>query len=131
MTLFACMCNQPQRLAEALGPARSVLVAQPPIARWGVGYIQGGEVLLVRTPRASATPVDLYAAVAETPSDCVIAQASADAAFGGPNTNENTPPFRFRRWMFAQEAPAREEVWPALASAIEKLPDYIKRNIKG
>jgi predicted glutamine amidotransferase len=134
MTLFACMCNQPQRLAEALTPTRSVLVAQPPIARWGVGYIQGGEVLLVRTPRASSTPVDLFAAVATTPSDCVIGQASPEAAVGGSNTNENTPPFRFRRWMFAQEAPSRDDVWPALTGpggVIDKLPDYIRRNIRG
>ena len=54
MTLFACMCNQPQRLAEALGPVRPVLVAPPPIARWGLAYAQSGDVLLVRTPKASA-----------------------------------------------------------------------------
>jgi hypothetical protein len=130
MTLFACMCNQPQRLAEALAPARAQLVAQPPVARWGVGYIQGGEVLLVRTPRTSTTPVDLFGAVAQTPSDCVIAQAVAGAV-GGPGGNDNTPPFRFRRWMYAQQASARvDEQWAQL-QLIDRLPDYIKRNVRG
>ena len=126
MTLFATMCNQPQRLAEALAPARALLVAAPPVARWGIGYVQGGEVLLARTPRAQATPVDLYAALAETPSDCVIGQAMSG---DGPGGNDNTPPFRFRRWMYAQESTARvEDVWPQL---IERLPDFVKRNMRG
>src|SRR5579862_352748 len=131
MTLFATMCNQPQRLAEALAPARALLVAAPPVARWGVGYVQGGEVLLARTPRAQATPVDLYAALAETPSDCVIGQAMTGdgAGPGGPGGTDNTPPFRFRRWMYAQESTARvEDVWPQL---IERLPDFVKRNMRG
>src|SRR5690349_21665402 len=112
--LFASMCNQPQRLLEALAPTRAQLVAQPPIARWGVGYVQGGEVLLARTPRASTTPVDLYAAIADAPSDCVIAQAVNGVAYGGPGGNDNTPPFRFRRWMWAQETGAPlDDVWSA------------------
>ncbi|HTJ40907.1 MAG TPA: hypothetical protein VL463_02390 [Kofleriaceae bacterium] len=131
MTLFATMCNQPQRLAEALAPARAVLVAQPPVARWGIGYVQGGEVLLARTPRASQTPVDLYNALLDAPSDCVIGQAVTEASAGssGPSGNDNTPPFRFRRWMYAQQTSARvEEVWPTL---VDRLPDFVKRNIRG
>ena len=58
MKLFACICNQPQRLPTALAPVRAALIAQPPVSRWGLGYVQGGDVLLVRTPKASAVPVD-------------------------------------------------------------------------
>ena len=56
MPLFACMCNQPQRLSAALAPVRSVLLAQPPVSRWGLAYSQGGDVLLVRTPKSSTKP---------------------------------------------------------------------------
>src|SRR5678815_1802973 len=145
MKLFACICNQPQRLPIALAPVRAALIAQPPVARWGLGYIQGGDVLLVRTPKSSAVPVDLAGPLtAEIKTDCVIAQAVRD---GGPSLGgtDNTPPFRFRRWMYAQsgldhrlfsgepggEAAADaggEDVAPRL---LEHIPEYLRRNLKG
>jgi predicted glutamine amidotransferase len=126
MRLFACVCTHPQRLAEAVAPVRATLVAAPPVSRWGLGYVQGGEVLLVRTPRPSKTPVDLYDALAKISSDCVIGHAVSDTRFSG---TDNTPPFRFRRWMFAQTGQARvDEAWPAL---LDRIPDYLRRNVKG
>ena len=134
MKLFACMCNQPQRLKLALAPARAALLAPPPIQRWGLGYIQGGDVLLVRTPKASATAVDLAGPLADIATDCAIAQAIDEDGFSG---TDNTPPFRFRRWLFAQTFRHRTE--PAQAGALEavaphlleRIPEYLRRNIKG
>jgi glutamine amidotransferase len=141
MKLFACICNQPQRLALALSPVRAALVAQPPVIRWGLGYIQGGDVLLVRTPKASTVPVDLAGPLtAEIKTDCAIAQAIRDegSTFGG---TDNTPPFRFRRWMYAQtglanqlfidkhsESGGGDDIAPRL---LEHIPDYLRRNLKG
>jgi hypothetical protein len=130
MKLFACMCNQPKRLAAALAPVRSVLVAEAPVSRWGFGYSQSGDVLLVRTPKSSEKPVDLAAPLAEIPTDCAIAQAMRDdrdrTVYSG---TDNTPPFRFRRWMFAQTgAPDLE---PIAARLVEHVPEYVRRNIKG
>jgi len=132
MKLFATMCNQPQRLLEALRPARAALVAQPPVARWGLGYVQSGEVLLARTPRPSSTPVDLFAALEGVKSDCVLGHAVGPA---GPETEgrfggtEDTPPYRYRRWMYVQDGPAMcGAAWEALAS---QVPEYLRRNVKG
>lgn len=126
MKLFACMCNQPQRLSAALAPVRAVLVAQPPVSRWGLAYSQGGDVLLVRTPKASDKPVDLAAPLSEIPTDCAIAQAVHDDRYSG---TDNTPPFRFRRWMFAQSGnPDLDAVAPRL---LEHIPEYLRRNLKG
>lgn len=155
MKLFACICNQPQRLSTALAPVRAALIAQPPVSRWGLGYIQGGDVLLVRTPKASSVPVDLAGPLtAEIKTDCAIAQAVRDS---GPSLGgtDNTPPFRFRRWMYAQsgldtrlffdarnpsradhageaaggDAPAgSDEIGPRL---LEHIPEYLRRNLKG
>jgi hypothetical protein len=127
MKLFACMCNQPQRLAAALAPVRATLVAAPPVARWGLAYSQGGDVLLVRTPKASQRPVDLAAPLAEIATDCAIAAAVTDE--GTPAGTDNTPPFRFRRWMFAQGATANLEA--ATPRLLEHIPEYLRRNIKG
>jgi glutamine amidotransferase len=132
MKLFACICNQPQRLAAALAPVRAALLAEPPVSRWGLGYVQGGDVLLVRTPKSSAVPVDLAGPLTtEIKTDCAIAQAVRDkgTAVGG---TDNTPPFRFRRWMYAQTGLDSQlfvdEVAPRL---LEHIPEYLRRNLKG
>jgi glutamine amidotransferase len=126
MKLFACMCNQPQRLWAALAPVRAVLSAQPPVSRWGLAYSQGGDVLLVRTPKGSQKPVDLAGPLAEIPTDCAIAQSVNDDRYSG---TDNTPPFRFRRWMFAQGGmPDLDAVTPRL---LEHIPEYLRRNLKG
>lgn len=138
MKLFACMCNQPQRLPAALAPVRAALVAPPPVSRWGLGYVQGGDVLLIRTPRASEAPIDLASPLfgaatggpAEIKTDCAIAQAVRE--LGGASSvagTDNTPPFRFRRWLFAQTGrPNLDAVAPRL---LEHIPEYLRRNIKG
>lgn len=105
MKLFACMCNQPQRLWAALKPVRAALIAQPPVARWGLAYAQGGDILLVRTPRASDKPVDLAGPLAEIPTDCAIGQAVQSRGDERWSGADNTPPYRYRRWMFAQTGP--------------------------
>jgi len=144
MKLFACICNQPQRLPVALAPVRAALIAPPPVSRWGLGYIQGGDVLLVRTPKASSTPVDLAGPLtAEIKTDCVIAQAVRDSVPGIGGT-DNTPPFRFRRWMFGQSGLDNQlfvdagEARPADAASddvaarlLAHVPEYLRRNLKG
>ena len=127
MKLFACMCNQPKRLSAALAPVRATLVAEPPVHRWGLAYSQGGDVLLVRTPKTSEKPVDLAAPLGDIPTDCAIAQAvrdTGDKVLGG---TDNTPPYRFRRWMFAMSGAI--DVEPA--RLLEHVPEYLRRNIKG
>jgi glutamine amidotransferase len=128
MKFFACMCNQPQRLSAALEPVRGALVAVPPISRWGLGYIQGGDVLLVRTPKSLATPIDLASPLAEIRTDCAIGQAVRDLA-DAPGGTDNTPPFRFRRWLFAQTpTPNLQAIMPRL---LEHVPEYLRRNMRG
>jgi predicted glutamine amidotransferase len=131
MKLFATMCNQAQRLLEALGQARSALVAKPPVARWGLGYVQSGELLLARTPRPSTTPVDLFAALDGVKSDCVIGHAVDGRASATATTRgtDDTPPYRYRRWMYVQDGPPTcGAAWEPLAA---QVPDYLRRNIKG
>jgi hypothetical protein len=126
MKLFACMCNQPQRLWAALAPVRPVLQVQPPISRWGLAYSQGGDVLLVRTPKSSQKAIDLSGPLAEIPTDCAIGQAVNDDRFSG---TDNTPPFRFRRWMFGQSG--QPDLESANTRLLEHVPEYLRRNLKG
>jgi len=92
-----------------------------------MAYSQGGDVLLVRTPKASDKPVELSAPLAEIPTDCAIAQAvlTPDAYAG----TDNTPPFRFRRWMFGTSGkPNLDGAAPRL---LEQVPEYLRRNLRG
>src|SRR5690242_18168043 len=120
MKLFACMCNQPKRLWAALAPVRSALVAEAPVSRWGLGYSQGGDILLVRTPKSSDKPIDLAGPLAEIATDCAIATAVRDRPERPVVGTDNTPPFRFRRWMYAQTGqPDVEDLAPRL---LEHIP---------
>lgn len=126
MTILACMCNQPQRLAEALTPVRPSLVTSGPVARWGLGYVQGGEILLSRTPRRTSEPLDFFPPIAALRSDCVIGHAAHD---GDELGTDATQPVRFRRWMLAQDGRATlpEEAWRTI---VQRVPEFLRRNLR-
>lgn len=127
--LFGCICNQPHRLDEALEAVRAVLVAPAPVARWGLGYVHSGEVLLTLHPRQSGD-VDFHGLLAGLNSDYVIGWAGGDDALRG---DANTQPFRYRRWFFAQEGPGPSaELFADLhPELVTHIPDYLRRNIRG
>src|SRR5262245_57695181 len=127
MTILACMCNQPQRLAEALTPLRASLVTPQAVARWGLGYVQGGEILLSRTPRRTTEPLDFFPPIAALTTDCLIGHAAHDQVEPG---TEATQPIRFRRWMMAQDGLATldDEPWRAIA---QHIPEFLRRNLRG
>lgn len=133
--LFGCTCNQPERLADALASVRSALVAEPPISRFGFGYIQSGEVLLSRRPHRASNrdveAVDFYPNLEEIRSDYVIGHAATDDGLAG---NANTQPFRYRRWLFALEGRIHAE--PGDMSRVQEsllahVPGFLRRNVKG
>ena len=128
--LFGCICNQPQRLDEALEGVRSVLVARVPVARWGLGYVHSGEVLLTLHPRQAAADVDFHSLLSGLNSDYMIGWAGEEDDLRG---DVNTQPFRYRRWFFAQEGkgPGAELLAEVLPQLVQHIPDYLRRNIRG
>jgi glutamine amidotransferase len=131
--LFGCICNQPQRLDEALESVRTVLVAKTPVARWGLGYVHSGEVLLTLHPRQASVDVDFHALLSGLNSDYVIGWAGHEDDLRG---DANTQPFRYRRWFFAQEnvsaaAGAGGPSAEVLSQLMQHVPDYLRRNIRG
>jgi glutamine amidotransferase len=128
--LFGCICNQPQRLDEALESVRAVLVAPAPVARWGLGYVHSGEVLLTLHPRQAAGEVDFHSLLAGLNSDYMIGWAGEDDELRG---DANTQPFRYRRWFFAQDGvgPRPEPFAEMLPQLTAHIPDYLRRNVRG
>jgi predicted glutamine amidotransferase len=95
---------------------------------WGIGFYQGGEVLLQRRPKQPITDVDFYALAAELRTDVLIGHVR-EATVGGVK-NENTHPFRFRSWLFAHHGtiPQFATLEPELRA---RIPDFLRRNIRG
>ena len=101
--LVAYMGSDPERLKAALLGYRDLFVVRLPtrpsggetLSSTGVGFYQGGEVLLQRRPRVSGGAIDLFEDLKDLRTDTFLAQVR-DTIQGKLAKNENTPPFRFR-----------------------------------
>jgi predicted glutamine amidotransferase len=134
--LVAYFGNEPENLACGLFSARPALQAQgEPGPRsgpdgYGLGFVQGGDVLLQKRPRADTAEVDLYGLVKETRADALIGRIGLSR--DGNTAAEDADPFRFRSWLFASvgelDGPAFEAVRERV---LESVPDFLRRNIRG
>jgi glutamine amidotransferase len=95
---------------------------------YGFGHYGGGSVLLGKRPTGATQPLALGDLVGRVASEAILAHARY--ATVGNAKDENTHPFRFRRWLFAHDGTveAFDRVKPKLADA---LPDFLRRNVMG
>jgi predicted glutamine amidotransferase len=128
--LIAYIGNDPELLSCALFQARPALYCKDPAhpEGWGLGFVQGEEVLLQKRPRPEVTEVDFYALTKELRADAVVGRVGL--AEGGSVAAENSDPFRFRSWLFAAIGsiapfdPIRERL-------LQSVPEFLRRNIHG
>jgi predicted glutamine amidotransferase len=127
--LLAYFGNDPDRLECALFPARTALYARDPQhgMGWGLGFVQGGDALLQKRPRAE-TEVDVFSIAKDLHADALIARVGLDE--DGHATAENSDPFRFRWWLFGMvgQTPGFENVRERLLASV---PEFLRRNIRG
>ncbi len=95
---------------------------------YGFGHYSGGSVLLGKRPSGVTAPLSLAEIVGKVDSEALLAHARRAAI--GQAKDENTQPFRFRRWLFAHDGTieAFDRVKPKLLAA---LPDFLRRNVMG
>ena len=95
---------------------------------YGFGYYKGSDVLLGKRPSGAPASFTLSQLAGGVDSDAVVAHART--ATVGAQKDENTHPFRFRRWLFAHDGTveAFAEVKPRLVAA---LPDFLRRQVEG
>lgn len=95
---------------------------------YGFGHYGGGSVLLGKRPTGAPRALGLADLVGQLDSEALLVHARY--ATVGKAKDENTHPFRFRRWLFAHDGTveAFDRVRPKLAAA---LPDFLRRNIMG
>ena len=127
---MAFVTSDPDRVRCLLYPGRKMLVAEEALKSdgWGIGFYQGGEVLLQRRPKPPTEPLDFYKVAGELRTDVLVGHVRSGSTGGAKN--ENTHPFRFRSWLFAHHGtiPHFDGVRDELLRAV---PDFLRRNIRG
>ena len=95
---------------------------------YGFGYYKGNDVLLGKRPSGAAAPLTVSQLAGNVDSEALVAHGRY--ATVGTQKDENTHPFRWRRWLFAHDGTieAFSDVKPRLMGA---LPDYLRRNVAG
>lgn len=95
---------------------------------YGMGYAHAGDVLLQRRPQLRDQAIEMTRVTADIRSNAFLAHVRR-AEVGGLKF-ENTQPFRFGPWLYAQVGtlPGGESAYDAARS---QLPDSLGRNLAG
>jgi len=127
---FALLCNDAGLFTTAQAAFRQDLTTDDGAPHgWGLGYYQGGQPLLRKQPTAlKDEPLDFCKRTESIRSNLVIGHVRADSK--GGRRNENTQPFRFRRWLFCHLGSIQsfDQIEADVRTAI---PDFMRRNIRG
>jgi hypothetical protein len=130
--LVAYFGNEPENMACALFSARSALYSRGTDRPegWGLGFVQGGDVLLQKRPRADTTEIDLYGLAKDLRADALVGRVGLS---GDGNTSaEDADPFRFRSWLFGSVGRVSASGFEAVRERmLESVPDFLRRNIRG
>lgn len=144
--LVAYFGNEPENLSCALFLARSALYSKS--ARggndgFGLGFVQGGDVLLRKRPRAETSEVDLYGLARDSRADAVVGRVGLALPDGGgdrpagSNSDasvraEDADPFRFRSWLFGSISDVSAAAFEGVRERVlESTPAFLRRNIRG
>lgn len=94
---------------------------------WGIGFYQAGEALLRRRPLDDREVIEI-SALNDVSSGLLIAQIRTPGV--GALRTENTPPFRYRDWLFAQRGTIAgfDQIQGPL---LERLPEFLRCNLRG
>ncbi|WP_426751046.1 class II glutamine amidotransferase [Myxococcus sp. Y35] len=103
-----------------------LLHGEPRANAVGVGAYAQEEVLLRRFSSSAALTVDSLAPPHE--SEALLFHAGQLPV--GLSLEENTQPFRSRRWLFAHQG-GGQGLEPVRASLLESLPDHLRRQVRG
>ena len=95
---------------------------------YGFGYYTPTDVLLGKRPSSASRLLTLEELVGEVDTEAVLVHARC--ATVGSYKDENTHPFRYRRWLFAHTGTIEgfDASRPALLAS---LPDHFRRGIHG
>lgn len=129
--LFGFIGNRDELGARALAEHQDALTVErgdAPALGWGVGFYQFGEVLLRRRPLDERPTIQPAQLTDQLKTDLLIGHVRNPTV--GNLRTENTHPFRYRQWLFAQTGTVlsfdqlRERL-------LQAQPDFLKPNVRG
>jgi glutamine phosphoribosylpyrophosphate amidotransferase len=127
--LIAYFGNEPENMACALFSARNALYSRSRGTEgFALGFIQGGDVLLQKRPRAEAEEVDLYALAHDLKANAMIGRVGLGQE--GNKAAENADPFRYRSWLFGSVGTV-PEFDTIRDRVLDAIPAYLRRNVRG
>ena len=142
--LVAYFGNEPENLACALSSARGALYSKNERGAndgFGLGFVQGGDVLLRKRPRAETSEVDLYGLARDTRAEALVGRVGLAQTDGESNGDaktdvsvraEDADPFRFRSWLFGSISDVSPAAFEAVRERVlESTPAFLRRNIRG
>lgn len=95
---------------------------------WGVGFYQGGEVLMRRRPIDDRATIDIAKVTGDVRADLLVGHVR-NATVGALRT-ENTHPFRYRQWLF--EMTGTLPVFDAIRDRLfASVPEFLRSSIRG
>lgn len=129
--LFGFIGNRPElgtRVLERYATELRVTPEPPEALGWGLGFYQFGEVLLRRRHLEAQATIDPGTMAADVSAEVLIGHVRRPTV--GNLRTENTHPFRYKEWLFAQiGTPAtfvefRHEL-------LQALPTFLRSNVRG
>ena len=131
--LVAYFGNEPENLPCALFSARAALTSRghrDTADGFGLGFVQGGDVLLRKQPRADTAAIDLYALAKDTRAEALVGRVGLSR--DGNTPAEDADPFRFRSWLFGSIGDVDEVAFETVRDKLlESTPAFLRRNIRG
>ncbi len=123
--------NHPELGPRALEVHRELLKVaregEEPLG-WGLGFYQHGEVLLRRRPVDDRPLIDLVGSAEDVRTEVLIGHVRR--ATVGPLRTENTHPFRYRGWLYADTGTIRG--FDGLRERLlASLPEFLRQNVRG
>lgn len=113
---------------SALEVRRSEKTAQDGGLSWGVGFYQGGDLLLKRRPVDDRERINFAELTRDIKADVLVGHIRT-ATVGALKT-ENTHPFRYRQWLFAQTGTVPK--FEVLRTRLhDSLPQFLARDVRG
>ena len=128
--LFGLIGNRADLASRVLGSEKDALAVHSRGGQlgWGIGFYQGGEVLMRRRPIDDHPTIDVAKAASDVRADLLLGHVRS-ATVGSLRT-ENTHPFRYRQWLFAMTGtlPAFDAVRERLGASV---PEFLRASIRG
>jgi glutamine amidotransferase len=95
---------------------------------WGLGFYQSGEVLLKRRPLDERDDLTVDQMIADVRADILVVHVRK-ATVGALRT-DNTHPFRYRQWLFADTGTV-DGFADVRAKLLDSLPEFLQRSLRG